>query len=103
MQTTVVGSYPKIPNRPRPARLRAAIGRLDRGEITHEELARIQDEVTVEVIQEQVEAGVDLITDGQVRWDDDQTHIMRRLSGVEIGGLEGHFDTTNYYPQPEEL
>src|SRR3989337_2990714 len=62
MQTTVVGSYPKIPNRPRPARLRAAIGRLDRGEITHEELARIQDEGTVEVIQEQVEAA------GAVAW-----------------------------------
>ena len=43
MITTVVGSYPKIPNRPRPARLRQAIARLDRGEITPEELARIQD------------------------------------------------------------
>src|SRR3990170_2234283 len=40
MQTTVAGSYPKIPNRPRPARLRQAIARLDRGEITPEELAQ---------------------------------------------------------------
>ena len=45
MQTTVVGHYPKIPNRPRPARLRQAINRRDRGEITSEELARIDDEV----------------------------------------------------------
>ena len=30
MLTTVVGHYPKIPNRPRPARLRQAIARLDR-------------------------------------------------------------------------
>ena len=101
MQTTVVGSYPKIPNRPRPARLRLAINRRDRGEITSEELASIEDEVTIEVIGEQIEAGVDLITDGQVRWDDDQTHIMRRLSGVEIGGLERYFDTNTYYRQPE--
>src|SRR3990172_5863397 len=101
MQTTVVGSYPKIPNRPRPARLRLAINRRDRGEITSEELASIEDEVTIEVIGEQIEGGVDLITDGQVRWDDDQTHIIRRLGGVEIGGLERYFDTNTYYRQPE--
>ena len=51
MQTTVVGNYPKIPNRPLPARLRQAINRRDRGEITSEEVARVADEVTIEVIQ----------------------------------------------------
>ena len=101
MQTTVVGSYPKIPNRPRPARLRAAIARLDRGEISPEELTQVEDKVTIEVIQEQVEAGLDLIADGQVRWEDDQTHIMRRLNGVEIGGLQRYLDTNTYYRQPE--
>ncbi len=101
MQTTVVGNYPKIPNRPRPARLRQAINRRDRGEITSEELARIEDEVTVEVIEEQIAAGVDIVTDGQVRWDDDQTHIMRALGGVEIGGLQRYLDTNTYYRQPE--
>ena len=101
MQTTVVGHYPKIPNRPRPARLRQAIAHLDRGEISAQELARVEDEVTIEVIEEQVEAGIDLISDGQLRWEDDQTHIMRRLKGVEIGGLIRYFDTNTYYRQPE--
>ena len=94
MQTTVAGSYPKIPNRPRPARLRQAIARLDRGEITAEELALVQDEVTIEVIREQLEAGLDLVADGQVRWDDDQTYVARGLAGFEIGGLVRYFDTT---------
>ncbi len=101
MLTTVVGNYPKIPNRPRPARLRQAIARLDRGEITSQQLAQVADEVTIEVIQEQAEAGVDLITDGQIRWDDDQTYIMRQLAGVEIGGLIRYFDTNTYYRQPD--
>ena len=100
MRTTAVGHYPKIPNRPRPARLRRAIARLDRGEITAEELARVQDEVTIEVIAEQVEAGLDVITDGQIRWDDDQTCIARRLEGFDIGGLIRYFDTNTYYRQP---
>src|SRR3989304_1071063 len=101
MQTTVVGSYPKIPNRPRPARLRLAINRRDRGEITNEELARVEDEVTIEVIQEQLDAGVDIVADGQVRWDDDQTYVLRRMQGVEIGGLQRYLDTNTYYRQPE--
>lgn len=101
MLTTVVGSYPKIPNRPRPARLRIAINRRDRGEITDEELARVQDEVTIEVIQEQAEAGVDVVTDGQIRWDDDQTYFACRLQGVEAGGLQRYLDTNTYFRQPE--
>lgn len=101
MQTTVVGSYPKIPNKPRPARLRIAINRRDRGEITDEELARVQDEVTTEVIQEQIQAGLDLITDGQIRWDDDQTYFACRLQGVEAGGLQRYLDTNTYFRQPQ--
>jgi 5-methyltetrahydropteroyltriglutamate--homocysteine methyltransferase len=100
MRTTNVGNYPKIPNRPRPARLRRAIARRDRGEVTAEEMARIEDEVTIEVIAEQVDAGLDLVSDGQIRWDDDQTYIVQRLEGFEIGGLIRYFDTNTYYRQP---
>jgi 5-methyltetrahydropteroyltriglutamate--homocysteine methyltransferase len=101
MQTTVVGNYPKIPNRPRPARLRNAINKRDRGGLSDEEVAAIEDEVTIEVIEEQIAAGLDIITDGQVRWDDDQTYVARRLGGVEIGGLQRYLDTNTYYRQPE--
>jgi 5-methyltetrahydropteroyltriglutamate--homocysteine methyltransferase len=98
--TTVVGNYPKIPNRPRPARLRAAIARFERGEIGQDELRRVEDEVTIEVIQEQVEAGIDVVTDGQIRWEDDQTCFARRMSGFAIDGLIRYFDTNTYYRQP---
>jgi 5-methyltetrahydropteroyltriglutamate--homocysteine methyltransferase len=101
MQTTVVGAYPKIPNRPKLAKLRAAINKRDRGELTDDDLARVQDEVTTEVIAEQIEAGVDIVTDGQIRWDDDQTYIPRHMKGVEIGGLQRYLDTNTYYRQPE--
>jgi 5-methyltetrahydropteroyltriglutamate--homocysteine methyltransferase len=101
MQTTVVGNYPKIPNRPKPARLRNAINRRDRGELSAEELAAVEDEVTAEVIEEQIAAGLDIVSDGQVRWDDDQTYVTRRMGGVEIGGLQRYLDTNTYYRQPE--
>jgi len=100
MLTTVVGNYPKIPDRPRPPTLRSAIARFDRGEIAADELRRVEDEVTVEVIQEQAEAGVDIITDGQIRWEDDQTYLARRMEGFSINGLIRYFDTNTYYRQP---
>ena len=100
MLTTVVGSYPKIPNRPRPARLRAAIARFERGEIGEDEMRRVEDEVTIEVIQEQVEAGIDIVSDGQIRWEDDQTYFARRMDGFTIDGLIRYFDTNTYYRQP---
>ena len=100
MIATVVGSYPKIPNRPRPAKLRNAINKLDRGELTARDIRKIEDEVTIEVLQEQAEAGLDFVTDGQVRWEDEQTYLMRNLGGVSINGLIRWFDTNMYYRQP---
>ncbi len=47
-----------------------------------------------------MDAGLDLVTDGQVRWDDDQTYIAQRLQGFEITGLIRYFDTNTYYRQP---
>ena len=66
MLTTVVGNYPKIPNRPRPARLRNAINRFDRGEISAEELKAVEDDATREVIALQEELGIDILVPG--RW-----------------------------------
>jgi 5-methyltetrahydropteroyltriglutamate--homocysteine methyltransferase len=100
MLTTVVGNYPKIPDRPRAPKLRSAIARFDRGEIGADELRRVEDEVTVEVIQEQAQAGLDIITDGQIRWEDDQTYFARRMDGFSINGLIRYFDTNTYYRQP---
>lgn len=98
--TTVVGSYPKIPDPPAPGRWRTAVERYQRGELTAAELRRVEDEVTVEVLAEQAEAGVDVVTDGQVRWEDGQTYFARRLGGFVIDGLQRYFDTNVYYRQP---
>src|SRR4030065_2375723 len=98
MRPTGVGNSPKSPNRPGPARLRQASGRFDGGEVGPEELRAVEDDVTREVIDEQVEAGLDLISDGQVRWEDDQTYFARGLSGVSLDGLVRFFDSNPTYP-----
>ncbi|MBU4502668.1 MAG: methylcobamide--CoM methyltransferase [Nanoarchaeota archaeon] len=100
MITTVVGNYPKIPNYPREAKLRKAIADFEKGKITKEILSRIEDDVTIEVINEQVNAGVELITDGQIRWEDAQTYFAKKIKGFSINGLIRYFDTNTYYRQP---
>ncbi|MFQ5872449.1 MAG: methylcobamide--CoM methyltransferase [Dehalococcoidia bacterium] len=100
MLATAVGNYPKISNRPGGQKLRRAINRFDRGEVGTEELAQVEDEVTREVIREQEQAGLDVATDGMIRWDDGQTYLARQIEGFKITGLIRYFDTNTYYRQP---
>ncbi len=98
--TTVVGSYPRVGDTPADQGLRRAIGRLDRGEITEEELRSVERETVKAILREQNDAGIDLVTDGQISWYDSQSHIAGKLSSVEINGLVRYFDTNTYYRQP---
>jgi len=100
MITTVVGSYPKIPDLPAPGKWRSAVEKFQKGQIDEAALRRVEDEVTLEAIRDQEEAGVDLITDGQIRWEDGQTHFARALRGFSIDGLQRYFDTNVYFREP---
>ena len=100
MITTVIGNYPKIPDLPAPGRWRSAVEKLQKGQIDDAAMRGVEDEVTVEAMRDQIEAGVDLITDGQIRWEDGQTHFARKLRGFTINGLQRYFDTNVYFREP---
>ena len=59
-----------------------------------------QDDVTREVIEEQNELGVGLVTDGQVRWLDEVTYVAGKLAGVSLGKMIRWFDTNTYFREP---
>jgi 5-methyltetrahydropteroyltriglutamate--homocysteine methyltransferase len=103
MFATLVGAYPRTPLPRRPFRLRAAYGQLERDEIDQAGFRAIQDELVREVVAEQIDAGLGLLTDGQVRWEDAQTPIARGLDGFDITGLLRYFDTNTYYRQPRAI
>ncbi|MBI2165275.1 MAG: methylcobamide--CoM methyltransferase [Chloroflexi bacterium] len=100
LTATVVGSYPKLPAQAGAPNLRTALARLERGQITAEEFQRTEDLVTEVVIKEQVQAGVGLISDGQIRWEDGQTYFARRIGGFSINGLIRYFNNNTYFRQP---
>jgi 5-methyltetrahydropteroyltriglutamate--homocysteine methyltransferase len=103
MFATLVGAYPQTPLPGEPFRLRAAHRQLERDEIDEAGFRAVQDELIRELIAEQVDAGLGLVTDGQVRWEDPQTAVARGLEGFEITGLLRYFDTNTYYRQPRAV
>ncbi len=94
------GSYPRIGDAPELQRHRRAYGQRERGELSAEEWRKVEDEVVAEVIREQIEAGVEIVTDGLIHWYDPCSHFCRGLDGTEINGLLRFFDTNFYFRQP---
>lgn len=99
--TTVVGNYPKLTEGPVSAtNVRQAIHRRDVGEITETELEKIFQENTSRVIREQESLGIDIITDGQIRWEDIVTPLAAKIEGFKINGLTRFFNNNVYYRRP---
>jgi 5-methyltetrahydropteroyltriglutamate--homocysteine methyltransferase len=85
----------------RPAALKAARGRRERGEIAADELAAIEDREIAKVIQRQEEVGLRSVTDGEFRrafWNYD---FLGKLDGVEayLGERKIKFEG----PQPKPM
>ncbi len=86
--TTLVGSYPqpdwlidrsKLAKSP-PARVRAQ----DLWRISDHYLAQAQDDATIVAISEQEDAGLDIITDGEIRRESYSNRFATALEGVDI-------------------
>ena len=97
---TNTGSYPRIGDNPEQQRLRKVIASFDHGEAALADIEQAEKDVTLEALNEQLIAGIDLVTDGQIRWYDPISHIAGKLDGVRIGGLLRFFDTNFYFRQP---
>jgi 5-methyltetrahydropteroyltriglutamate--homocysteine methyltransferase len=100
LKTTVVGNYPKVTEDKTQVNLRQAKNRFDQKKIKAKDLEKAYQDTIIRVIGEQEEAGVDLITDGQIRWDDLVTPFANNIRGMEIGGLLRFFDNNTYYRRP---
>jgi 5-methyltetrahydropteroyltriglutamate--homocysteine methyltransferase len=94
------GSYPRIGDTPDAQRHRRAYAQHERGEISDAEWRGVEDEVAGQVVREQTAAGLDVVTDGQVRWYDPISHLARHCDGIQINGLLRYFDTNFYFRQP---
>jgi 5-methyltetrahydropteroyltriglutamate--homocysteine methyltransferase len=97
---TSAGSYPRIGDAPEQQTLRRAYAALERQEASETDLRAAEDELTRAALAEQAEAGLDLVTDGQIRWYDPISHLAGKLAGIKVNGLLRFFDTNFYFRQP---
>ena len=98
MNTTVVGAYPKISDEHQ--ELRRALHKADRGELDDAGLAVAFDEATEWAIGELADVGIDVINDGQIRWDDLLAPFAKAWRNCERGPLERFYDNNTYFRQP---
>jgi 5-methyltetrahydropteroyltriglutamate--homocysteine methyltransferase len=75
---TVVGSWS------RPSWLVQALRRRQAGEISKEEFDRIADDAVLAAVKYQEDAGVDIISDGEVRRDNFYSFVVEKLSGMKL-------------------
>lgn len=97
---TNAGSYPRIGDTAEKQILRKTISQWEKGEKTAQELSEAENALAKAAIDEQIDSGLQLVTDGQVRWYDQISHIAGKLHGVKINGLLRFFDTNCYFRQP---
>jgi 5-methyltetrahydropteroyltriglutamate--homocysteine methyltransferase len=100
MKTTVIGAFPKISDDPAGQELRRALHRFDRGEIDQAAVDEVIDSRTRSAMAEIEHAGIDVVNDGQIRWDDLFSPFARVWKGVSRGPLERFYDNNTYFRQP---
>lgn len=101
IETTLAGSYPKLPTSPGDVNLRVLKNRRDQGKATDQDVHDAILATTRRILDIQERAGIDLPVDGAAGWDDAQTYVARSLGGFQIAGLIRYLDTNTYYRQPE--
>lgn len=94
------GSYPRIGDSLELQILRRATASLDRGDRNTADLLDAENEMIRRAIADQLKAGLEVITDGQIRWYDPISHLASKLANVKIAGLQRYFDTNFYFRQP---
>lgn len=93
-------SYPRIGEGAGQQILRRTIAEWEKGAKSDADLRAAEERMTELALAEQTEAGLDVLTDGQIRWYDSISHLAGKLSGVRINGLLRFFDTNTYFRQP---
>ncbi len=100
IRTTVIGSYPKV-TESGADNLPGVIDRWQRKLVNDEALEQEIQKVIRRVIGEQEQASLDLITDGQIRWEDLAHPIVQAVQGLKRGTLRRFFDNNVYYRRVE--
>ena len=74
---------------------------LDRGRTSAEAVEQQVERDEVELVAAQQEAGLDLLADGMLRWQDHFRPLLEAADGLETGALTRFLDTNTFYRAPK--
>ena len=94
------GSYPRSGACPEMLDLDQTVKAFECGERTTADLVDAQNSMARRAISDQIAAGLDIVTDGQVRWLDPVSHLARGLDNVRLDGAHSYLGTSQTYRQP---
>ncbi len=63
-------------------------------------VATVYDDARSTVVDEQLDAGLDRVVEGHLRWDDMLAHPLAVDDAVETGGIVRYYDNNNFYRDP---
>jgi 5-methyltetrahydropteroyltriglutamate--homocysteine methyltransferase len=86
---------------PRSGALVQATRDLDRGRTTQEAVDEQVERDLAAVVEVQQAAGLDLLTDGMLRWQDHFRPLLEQADGLETGALTRFLDTNTFYRAPK--
>src|SRR5213596_3239806 len=86
---------------PRSEALVQATRDLDRGRTTQEAVDEQVERNFAELVSAQQSAGVDLLADGMMRWQDHFRPLLEAADGLETGALTRFLDTNTVYRAPK--
>src|SRR5881398_1488620 len=95
MQAFAPGIYP------RSEPLVQATRDLDRGRTTPEAVDEQVERDLAELVAAQQAAGLDLLADGMLRWQDHFRPLLEAADGLETGALTRFLDTNSFYRAPK--
>jgi len=96
--TTTTGIFPKIGGNA--LSLRANLHKFDRGEISENEIEDVIQKNIERAVVEQIESGIDLPTDGLIRWTDLFSPFVKSWGGLTRRGIHRFYDTNTLYGEP---
>jgi 5-methyltetrahydropteroyltriglutamate--homocysteine methyltransferase len=86
---------------PRSEALVQATRDLDRGRTTQEAVDRQVEQDFQELVSVQQAAGLDVLSDGMLRWQDHFRPLLEASDGLETGALTRFLDTNTFYRAPK--
>lgn len=98
ISTTTTGIFPKIGG-DAPS-LRANLHKFDRDEINIDALENVIQKNIERAVSEQIAVGIDLPTDGLIRWTDLFSPFVKSWHGLTRRGIHRFYDTNTLYGEP---